>query len=129
MNERSSDRPPVISRLIDEIAFQTSILALNEAVEAAGGPHAPALGSAQAASDTLALIEQSICQALRGTAGGESAVPLPGPATSRQPETEALAFFRVAEHIRRMRGPGHAAAENVLMRAAARPKRAYGEQR
>ena len=46
-------------RAIDEITFQASILKLNAAVEAAGEP-SQMPWSAEAASQTLALIEDSI---------------------------------------------------------------------
>ena len=52
-------RTPDVVRAIDEIAFQTNLLTLNAAVEAAGD-HSEAPWSAQAARETLALIEQSI---------------------------------------------------------------------
>src|SRR5262249_3165856 len=49
-----------IARVMDEIAFQTSILRLNAAVEASGPARPSPAWSAQAASDTTALLEQSI---------------------------------------------------------------------
>jgi Methyl-accepting chemotaxis protein (MCP) signalling domain len=66
----ASDRISDILRAIDEIAFHTSMLALNAAVEAAGEVPVSPVWSAQAASDTLALIEGSITEgeALRGVA-------------------------------------------------------------
>ena len=62
MNEMNvmSTRTTGRVQAIDEIAFHTSILALQAAVEA-GGEACPVAGwSARAASHTLALIEQSL---------------------------------------------------------------------
>ena len=47
-----------IVRAMDEIAFQTSILTLNAAVEAAGSQGTEARWSAQAGHETRALIER-----------------------------------------------------------------------
>jgi hypothetical protein len=75
----TSERMPGILRTIDEIAFHTSLVALNAAVTAAGESAAQSLWNAQAATDTLALIEESI------------------------PGTDAEALRGVAERLRRMR--------------------------
>jgi hypothetical protein len=66
----ASDRIPGILRTIDEIAFHASLVALNAAVAAPSEAPAQSSWNAQAASDTLALIEESIpgtdVEALRG---------------------------------------------------------------
>lgn len=51
-----------IARVMDEIAFQTSLLRLNAAVQAASGGGASSGWNAQAARDTTSLLEQSIAE-------------------------------------------------------------------
>jgi hypothetical protein len=90
----ASDTIPGILRTIDEIAFHTSMLALNAAVAAADEAPAQSLWNAQAASDTLALIEESI------TCTEAAARPA---ATYRETGTDVEALRGVAERLRRMR--------------------------
>jgi hypothetical protein len=49
-----------IARTIDEVEFQANILKLNAALEAAGGQRPQTPWSVEAATETLALIEESI---------------------------------------------------------------------
>jgi hypothetical protein len=108
----ASNRIPGILRVIDEISFHTSMLALNAAVQAASEAPAPSLWSAEAANETLALIEASIDRAT--------------PAASPAADGEALRG--VAERLRRMRcvpaGIGQHAA-----RVAVRQTRPFGDAR
>jgi hypothetical protein len=89
----SNDRIPDIVRAIDEIAFHTSILALNDAVEAACDASSPSLSNSLAANDTLALIEESILRSQQREVGyGENSVAL----------TQSEVLHRLAERVRRM---------------------------
>jgi hypothetical protein len=67
-----------IVRTIDEIAFQTSLLTLNAAIEAAGGQGTQARWSTQPARETLALVEESITHSavFAGGKGAGMAEPL-----------------------------------------------------
>jgi hypothetical protein len=112
---------PAILQALDEIAFHTSMLALNAAVTAAGQAPAPEEANTQAARDTLALIEESITRARHSAP--EVLVPVVR-ASRRQSETETLQG--VAERIRRMRCPAPPA---PTRRAAARNTRPFGETR
>jgi len=91
-------------RAIDEIAFHTSILALQAAVEA-GSEAGPVAGwSARAASDTLALIEQSLNYSPQ-TEPGDSEEPVAIGRIGANPyrEDEERALRRMAKRIRGMK--------------------------
>ena len=106
MNEMNvmSTRTTGRVQAIDEIAFHTSILALQAAVEA-GGEACPVAGwSARAASDTLALIEQSLNYSPQ-TEPGDAPQPVAVRRTAAHPypEDEEKALRRMAERIRGVR--------------------------
>jgi hypothetical protein len=102
---QSSKRIGKVVKLIDGIAFQTNILSLNAAVEAASAGESGAgfsvvakeVGSlaqksATAATDTAVLIEH----ALQSTTTGEKAVLALGAAMSRVTETAGLVKTKIA---------------------------------
>jgi len=102
---QSSKKISKVVKLIDGIAFQTNILSLNAAVEAAAAGAAGAgfsvvakeVGnlaqkSAMAATDTAMLIEQT----LQSTLTGEAAAMALGSAMSRVTETAGVARAKIA---------------------------------
>ena len=101
--KQSSDSVSRIIKTIDEIAFQTNILSLNAAVEAARAGQAGlgfavvadevrslAQRSAQAAKDTTALIEQAIASSSEGSQKVAQAAESFAAITSRVTEVKRL---------------------------------------
>ena len=93
------DPMPAILRAIDEIAFHSSILALNAAVAAAGQSPQLQEADAQAARETLALIEESMTRSPHRPV--EISVPVLR-IRPRQVEAGTESPHRVEEEIRRI---------------------------
>ncbi len=98
----SGNRISGILQVIDEIAFNSSILALNAAVAAASESSVCPPWNRQAANDALSLVENSIEGSLNGESAEEARAAIRRTAERTGVETGAEVFQRLNARLERV---------------------------